>query len=159
MASGCRFDHKMNGSSVFAWSRKYLLVGLALLVSSCYWSGPWPRGTDYNRCLGQGQIADYLAANCCQFDEKWLIGRVSEMLRTAHKTSSPRESAQSIGMRCLASPSRICIYKGEKGWTVDNPPSDRSDLKKVHVEEILIVLQDYDDLTTLVVQTNERISP
>lgn len=120
-------DNGIKGVKLFQWTRECLLATLVLSLSACYWSGPWPRGTDYNQCLGQGQIASYFETNCCDFTEEWITERAKEMLLIARSTLPPRESAQSIGMQCLSSPSRICVYKGEKGWTIDNPPSDRPD--------------------------------
>ena len=129
----------------------YLMSMLILALPACT-SWPWPHVNIYAQGLGESQIADFLKERliCCSPDEKIIAGKVEQMLVNARKNLPPRESAESIGMKCMSPPSTTCGYTGEYRENPDRP------VGKLRIVEIFILLPNNEEPSSLVVHTAQR---
>lgn len=89
------------------------LLAIALMISGCFWSGPWPRVTVNTEGLGTGPLANFIGRNTGH-DVDGLKQKTTKFIieQTSAKGIS-RDDAESLGMQCAPAPSKECSYSGD----------------------------------------------
>lgn len=133
-----------------------ILFPIVIVASYACTSGPWPHATVQTQGLGEGQIAEYFKQSliCCSPGvNNTVLEKVKKLLAESSKNLSLRESAESIGMKCVAPPDTTCGYTGEYRTRSDSPNAGRW-----YVVDILILLPNYEELSSLVVNVHQRVT-